>query len=71
MIDIKPIFAEEKKFLERKIGIQLPAHCWRSGSKIYLNHFDKKPFLTFKVDLINYQINIKKYEKPTHTNLTL
>ena len=68
---MKPIFAKEKKFLEDKIGVQLPDDCWRSGSKIYLNHFDRKPFLTFKVDLMNYQINIKKYEKPTHKNLTL
>ena len=27
--------------------------------------------MTFKVDLINYQINIKKYEKPIHKNYTL
>lgn len=26
--------------------------------------------MTFKVDLINYQINIKKYEKPIHKNYT-
>lgn len=68
---MKPVFKEELKFLEGKLGVQLPSNCWRSGSKLYLNHFDKKPFLTFKVDLINYQINIKKYEKPTHQNYTL
>ena len=27
--------------------------------------------MTFKVDLINYQINIKKYEKPIHKNYTI
>ena len=67
---MKPIFAEEKSFLEWKLGINLPDNCWRSGSKIFLNHFDDKPFLTFKVDLINYQIDYKKYEKPTHKNYT-
>lgn len=68
---MKPIFAEEMRFLESKLGIKLPSNCWRNGSKIYLNHFDKTPFLTFKVDLLNYQIDIKKYEKPTHQNYTL
>ena len=67
---MKPIFAEEKSFLEWKLRINLPDNCWRSGSKIFLNHFDDKPFLTFKVDLINYQIDYKKYEKPTHKNYT-
>lgn len=68
---LKPIFKEEKKYLEWKLGINLQENCWRSGSKLYLNHFDDKPFLTFKVDLLNYQIDIKKYEKPTHRNYTL
>lgn len=68
---MKPIFEEELKYLNWKLGIDLPENCWRSGSKIYLNHFDKKPFLTFKVDLINYDIIVKKYEKPVHKNYTL
>ena len=46
---MKPIFKEEKEFLETKLGIDLPDGCWRSTTKIYLNHFDEKPFLTFKV----------------------
>lgn len=54
-----------------KTGIELPPNCWRKGSKIYLNHFDEKPFFTFKVDLLNTQINIKKYIEPTHKNYTL
>lgn len=56
---MKPIFEEERKFLEWKTGIQIPENCWRNGTKIYLNHFDKKPFLTFKVDLINYDLIVK------------
>lgn len=70
VINIKPIFKEELEFLRWKTGINLPEGCWRNGSKIYLNHFDSKPFLTFKVDLINYDIIVKKYEKPTRENLT-
>ena len=68
---MKPIFEEERKFLEWKTGIQIPENCWRNGTKIYLNHFDKKPFLTFKVDLINYDLIVKKYEKPIHKNYTI
>lgn len=68
---MKPIFSEEKEFLEWKLGINLQENCWRDGSKLYLNHFDNKPFLTFKVDLLNYDINIKKYEEPVHKNYTL
>lgn len=68
---MKPIFEKEKYFLENKLQINLPDNCWRDGSKIYLNHFDKKPFLTFKVDLLRNSIDIKKYENPTHKNYTL
>ena len=46
---MKPIFKEEREFLETKLGIDLPDGCWRSTTKIYLNHFDENPFLTFEV----------------------
>ena len=68
---MKPIFEQEKLFLEGKLGIKLQDNCWRHGSKIYLNHFDEKPFLTFKVDLLNNKIHIKKYEELIHKNYTL
>lgn len=68
---MKPIFEEEREYLEWKTGIGIPKYCWRNGSKLYLNHMDKKPFLTFKVDLINYDIIVKKYNKPNlDENLT-
>ena len=39
---------------------------------LYLNHFDKKPFLTYKVDLLNDSLIIKKYDEPNLSdNLTL
>lgn len=64
---MKPIFRKEKEFLEKKLKMNLPNYCWRDGSKLFLNHFDKKPFLTFKVDLLNNSINVKKYEEPILT----
>ena len=69
---MKPIFKEERDFLEKKLNIKIPMNSWRNGSKIYLNHFDKKPFLTYKVDLLNDSLIIKKYDEPNlNDNLTL
>ena len=68
---MKPIFKEELEFLNLKLGINLPKNCWRNGNKIYLNHCDKKPFLTFKVNLMNNEIIINKYNEPNlKENLT-
>ena len=69
---MKPIFKEERAFLEKKLNAEIPVNSWRNGSKIYLNHFDKKPFLTYKVDLLNDSLIIKKYDEPNLSdNLTL
>ena len=35
---MKPIFKEEKEFLERKLNVEIPVNSWRKGSKIYLNN---------------------------------
>lgn len=56
---MKPIFEEERMFL-KEYGIEVPEHCWRNGSKIYINHNDEIPIIEFKVDLLNNKINIKK-----------
>ena len=69
---MKPIFKEEKEFLERKLNVEIPVNSWRKGGKIYLNHFDKKPYLTYKVDSLNDSLIIRKYDKPNLSdNLTL
>ena len=34
---MKPIFEDEKIFLEENLGVKLPNNCWRDGKKIYLN----------------------------------
>lgn len=69
---MKPIFKEEREFLERKLNVEIPVNSWRKGSKIYLNHFDKKPYLTYKVDSLNDSLIVKKYDKPNlNDNLTL
>jgi phosphoadenosine phosphosulfate reductase len=54
----KPIFEEERQFFKEKTGIELPTDCWRSGSKIYLDYTQEKPYLQFKVE--NKQIVITK-----------
>ena len=68
---MKPIFKEEREFLETKLGIDLPDGCWRSTTKIFLNHFDEIPFLTFKVMPLENKLVIKKYTEPTHKNYSL
>ncbi|HBE9444587.1 phosphoadenosine phosphosulfate reductase domain-containing protein [Clostridioides difficile] len=68
---MKPVFQEEQDLLERKLNITLPKNIWRKGSKIYLNHFDKRPFLSFKVNLLSNSLMLKEYKKPTHKNYTL
>jgi phosphoadenosine phosphosulfate reductase len=57
---MKPIFKEEKKFIEERTGLKLPNYCWRDGSKIYLNHDDTFPVITFQVIELLNKINIKK-----------
>ncbi|HBG2133297.1 TPA: phosphoadenosine phosphosulfate reductase family protein [Clostridioides difficile] len=68
---MKPVFQEEQDLLERKLNINLPKNIWRKGSKIYLNHFDKRAFLIFKVNLLNNSLMLREYKKPTHQNYTL
>lgn len=68
---MKPIFNEEKEFLEKYLKLKLPDNCWRDGSKIYLNHFDSKPIITFKVDILNNKINIKKRNEINDKNFSL
>lgn len=56
---MKPIFEQELDFL-KSYGVEIPKNCWRDGSKIYLNHNDPFPIMTFKIDALNNKINIKK-----------
>lgn len=48
----KPIFQEEKKFLEEKLNIILPNDCWivGGGTKyVYLDIYSSIPYIKFKV----------------------
>ncbi|HCL4447240.1 TPA: phosphoadenosine phosphosulfate reductase family protein [Clostridium botulinum] len=56
---MKPIFEKERLFLKEK-GVNIPENCWRNGSKIYLNHDDIFPIITFKVVELTDEIIIKK-----------
>lgn len=47
---MKPIFEEERLFLNEILGIELPKECWRSSSKIYLDCTCEKPIYKFKVE---------------------
>lgn len=46
---MKPIFKEEHRFLEEKLGISLPFDCWRDGKTILLNADKETAFLKFTV----------------------
>ena len=53
---MKPIFKQEKEYLERVLGIELPENCWRSSSKIYLNVDSEKPLVKFKAEQGNIEV---------------
>lgn len=57
MVDIKPIFKEEREFLLQR-GIDIPENCWRDGKKIYLNADTDTLIIQFKIE--HKQIIIKK-----------
>lgn len=50
----KPIFEEERQFLQDKLKIKLPTDCWRQSSKIYLDFTQTKPYIEFKVEKWKY-----------------
>lgn len=45
----KIIFEEERQFLIKKLGVDIPTDCWRDGSKIYLDCTCEKPLYVFRV----------------------
>lgn len=55
----KPIFSKEREFLKEQ-GINIPENCWRDGQKIYLNHDDLFPIITFEVVELLNKIKVKK-----------
>lgn len=55
---MKPVFNEERMFLEKVIGIKLPEFCWREGKSFLLNHDSKTSFLDLTVE--NGELKIKR-----------
>jgi phosphoadenosine phosphosulfate reductase len=69
---LKPIFKEEKLFLENKLGLSLPDDCWRDGKSIYLNSDKKLCLIKFKIE--NKQFIVTKNnldDARNYTNLSL
>ena len=65
---MKPIFKEEKEFLEEKLNIKLPSNLWRDGSKIYVNSDKNDLVLSFKAELNKIKIsknNLISYDDNT------
>lgn len=49
---VKPIFKEEKEFLESKLGIEIPGGCWTRGGGtryVFLDIYSKTPYIKFLV----------------------
>lgn len=46
---MKPIFKEEKEFLEESLGIELPMYCWISGMFIHLDHDIQEYIIRYRV----------------------
>lgn len=71
----KPIFQEEKEFIESKLNISLPNDCWATGGGtkyVYLDIYSKTPYIKFKVHndgyfelLTNNSEALKDYQQCT------
>lgn len=55
---MKPMFNEERLFLENALGVKLPEFCWKEGKSILLNHDSEKSILDYTV--VNGKLQIKK-----------
>lgn len=66
MTNIKPIFEQERIFFKHYTGVELPKHCWRKSTKIYLDCTCDKPLYQFKV--LNGEIKITKDNTDLFTN---
>lgn len=55
---MKPIFEQERLFLNELLKLELPTDCWRANSKIYLDCTCQKPLYVFKVE--NNKIELTK-----------
>lgn len=55
---MKPIFEQEKIFLEERLRVELPNDCWRDGKSIYLNSDKETKILQFEIN--NRKILVKK-----------
>lgn len=60
---MKPIFKEEKEFLEKQLGLELPNDCWRDGKTIYLNADTKTKILTFRIEDKKIIIKLNKLKE--------
>lgn len=64
---MKPIFEQERVFLQEKLGIELPQNCWRDACKIYLNSDKESLILRFKVEQKKLVITKNVMEKVLKT----
>lgn len=47
---MKPIFEEERLFLNKRLNVELPVGCWRKNTKIYLDMTCTEPIYAYKVE---------------------
>lgn len=47
---MKPVFDEERQFIEKSLGVNLPPYCWIQGTTVYLNSNGKDMILKFKAN---------------------
>jgi 3'-phosphoadenosine 5'-phosphosulfate sulfotransferase (PAPS reductase)/FAD synthetase len=63
---MKPIFETERKFLEEKLGINLPTECWKTHTKIYLDFTCKQPI--YVIEVVDGELRLKK-DNRSHVDL--
>jgi phosphoadenosine phosphosulfate reductase len=65
---LKPIFKEEREFLEEQLGIKLPDYCWRNGMSIYLNSNTKPAIIRFTIKDNKLKIKTNNIDKVLKNN---
>ena len=67
---MKPIFEEERQFIKKKSGVEIPEGCWRDASKIYLDCTQDEPMYRIKVHNMQLSVQRTRFQPPAQRTLS-